>query len=147
MTDLAREMERVALAERERALDWIKVIEDIDAQLKPLEKAKEQARAELKQYLELNADKLERDEKDEPFLWHPDLDVTYGLQGRRTNGYDLVSCAESEPDVVVNAALAGWLTANHVKVEGHPGATWVDRLKRYHMPAAGSAALVKKGRS
>lgn len=141
---LAEEMEAETRAARERALDWIQVIHDIDEQFKPLEKARNQAREALKQYLALNADTLDKDEKDQPMLWHPDLGETYALQGSTSYGYDLVSAAEAEPEAVVNAAKAGWLKADHASVEKHPGAGWVDRLKRYAMPTAGSTSLVKK---
>lgn len=146
MNELALEMEAAVRKEREQALDWIKVAEDIDEQLKPLEKAREQARQHIKDYLALNADSLDHDEKDEPFLWHPDLDVTYALQSRVAHGYDLVSAAEADTEAVLNAAKAGWLKADHSLVEKHPGAGWVSRLLRYYVPARGTTALVKKGR-
>ncbi len=143
-SDIGREMEAEKLRERAVAVELIKAIHDIAEQLKPLERADRQARAALKQYMELNRSELDVDEKDNPLLYNGEVDETWVLRGSVRNGYDLVSAAEAEPEVVVNAAKAGWLSADHAAIEKHPGASWVDRLKRYYMPRAGSESLIKK---
>jgi len=142
--DIAREMEEQKLRERAEAVDWIKDIHDISEQLRPLERAMKQARDLLKRYMELNRDDLETDDRGNPLLYNGEIDETWILRGSTRHGYDLVSLAESHPEVVVAAAKQGWLSADHASVEKHPGASWVDIFKRAHMPTSGSESLIKK---
>lgn len=130
-------------AERAEMVDIIGHLAQIERQIKPLDAAREQLRGQLKQYMQLNADQLDRD-GDKPILWHPDLQTGYVLTTTNKYGYDLVSLAETHPDVLMKAALAGWLTVDRTALMRHPGAAWVDQIKRYEMALSGTDRLDRK---
>lgn len=143
MTTEFREFDEAVGAERVEMIDNIAHLAQIDAQIKPLEAARDHLRGQIKQYMQLNADNLDHD-GDKPVLWHPDLQQGYVLTTTIKHGYDLVSLSETHPDVLVKAAQAGWLSVDRTALMRHPGAAWVDQIKRYEMALSGTDRLDRK---
>lgn len=118
-------------------LDLVAAVATLGDEIARLEKMREQAKAQLRQYLELNGLDSLRD---------GELGVTVRLQERKgADTFDLVSAAETHPDAVIAAAKAGMARLDAVmftRFRKDAGASWADRIDGYRMPGTGSTAMV-----
>ncbi len=131
--------------QREKIIDLIKMIRDVEAVATPLNRNADQMKAQVKQWMLLNLDRLDRDEAGKPLAWNPELSAGYVLTEIMAREADIVSMANANPAQLLDMATAGALRADWKVVDAHPGAIWKEDLKRFTMNTASTTRMDKKG--
>ena len=102
-------------------------------------------KAQLKQWMLLSINLLDRDENNKPIIWHPDLSTGYVLTEINGRESDIVSMAKNIPSQVIDMALSGALKPDYKVVDAHPGALWKEDLKKYTFDVGKTTRMDKKG--
>ena len=131
--------------DRERIIDLIRDIQSAESTAKPMTRAIDAMKAQLKQWMLLSINLLDRDENNKPIIWHPDLSTGYVLTEINGRESDIVSMAKNIPSQVIDMALSGALKPDYKVVDAHPGAMWKEDLKKYTFEVGKTTRMDKKG--
>ena len=131
--------------DRERIIDLIRDIQSAESTTKPMTRAIDAMKAQLKQWMLLSIKLLDRDENNKPIIWHPDLSTGYVLTEINGRESDIVSMAKNIPSQVIDMALSGALKPDYKVVDAHPGALWKEDLKKYTFDVGKATRMDKKG--
>ena len=131
--------------DRERIIDLIRDIQSAESTAKPMTRAIDAMKAQLKQWMLLSINLLDRDENNKPIIWHPDLSTGYVLTEINGRESDIVSMAKNMPSQVIDMALSGALKPDYKVVDAHPGAMWKEDLKKYTFEVGKTTRMDKKG--
>ena len=131
--------------DRERIIDLIRDIQSVESTAKPMTRAIDAMKAQLKQWMLLSINLLDRDENNKPIIWHPDLSTGYVLTEINGRESDIVSMAKNIPNQVIDMALSGALKPDYKVVDAHPGAMWKEDLKKYTFEVGKTTRMDKKG--
>lgn len=124
--------------EQRQMLDLVATVATLGDEISRLDKMREAAMAQLRQYLDLNGlDSLRDGERG----------ITARLQDRKgTPVYDLVSLAkDTDGYALIEAASAGMARIDHVSLSRFrkdAGAGWADLIAKYELPGTGTTALL-----
>ena len=131
--------------DRERIIDLIRDIQSAESTAKPMTRAIDAMKAQLKQWMLFSINLLDRDENNKPIIWHPDLSTGYVLTEINGRESDIVSMAKNIPSQVIDMALSGALKPDYKVVDAHPGALWKEDLKKYTFDVGKTTRMDKKG--
>ena len=131
--------------DRERIIDLIRDIQSAESTAKPMTRAIDAMKAQLKQWMLLSINLLDRDENNKPIIWHPNLSTGYILTEINGRESDIVSMAKNMPSQVIDMALSGALKPDYKVVDAHPGALWKEDLKKYTFDVGKTTRMDKKG--
>lgn len=131
--------------DRERIIDLIRDIQSAESTAKPMTRAIDAMKAQLKQWMLFSINLLDRDENNKPIIWHPDLSTGYVLTEINGRESDIVSMAKNMPSQVIDMALSGALKPDYKVVDAHPGAMWKEDLKKYTFEVGKTTRMDKKG--
>lgn len=131
--------------DRERIIDLIRDIQSAESTAKPMTRAIDAMKAQLKQWMLFSINLLDRDENNKPIIWHPDLSTGYILTEINGRESDIVSMAKNMPSQVIDMALSGALKPDYKVVDAHPGAMWKEDLKKYTFEVGKTTRMDKKG--